>query len=114
MEPSHRSVAVITGANRGLGYEVARQLAMRDVHVVLTARDERKGRIAAAQLAGQGLPVEFHALDIEDRHSIQRLRAFLQARHGRIDVLINNAGAHPKGEGAGITVAASTMAIVRR
>lgn len=90
-----KRVAVVTGANRGIGHEIARQLAQRgDLHVVLTARDEKKGRAAA-----KGLGVEFHPLDVASERSIAALAQFLGNTHGRCDVLVNNAGilADPRG-----------------
>jgi NAD(P)-dependent dehydrogenase (short-subunit alcohol dehydrogenase family) len=58
--------AVVTGANRGIGLEICRQLAQRGINVLLTSRDCNKGKAAGDQLAAQGLPVQFHPLDITD------------------------------------------------
>jgi len=104
-----QTIAVVTGANRGLGHEVVRQLAIRKVNVLLTARNTTLGRAAADLLSAEGLQVIFHQLDVEDSSSIGRLAAFLDARFGRLDLLINNAGAHPKEDGAGVRVSAATM-----
>lgn len=79
--------ALITGGNRGIGLEIARQLAKKGVEVILTARDEEKGRKAANSIEGN---VMFHQLDVTDDNSIENLRQFLE-KHG-LDVLINNAG----------------------
>ena len=92
--PDNR-IAVVTGANRGIGREIARQLAQRPgLTVVLTARDERKGKAAARDL-GTG----FHPLDVASERSIAALAAFLGKNYGRCDVLVNNAGilADPRG-----------------
>jgi NAD(P)-dependent dehydrogenase (short-subunit alcohol dehydrogenase family) len=88
-----KRVAVVTGANRGIGHEIARQLAQRkDLHVVLTARDETKGRAAADRLAKEGLDVGFHPLDVTNERSVRVLADFVAKAHGRCDILVNNAG----------------------
>lgn len=76
--------AVVTGGNKGIGLELCRQLAARDVRVVLAARDEARGRAAAARLPG----VEVRQLDVTDQASVARFAAELDA----VDILINNAG----------------------
>jgi NAD(P)-dependent dehydrogenase (short-subunit alcohol dehydrogenase family) len=103
------TIAVVTGANRGLGQEIVRQLAERKVRVVLTARNTTLGRAAADLLSAQGAPIVFHQLDVLDRRSIQHLAKFLATRYGRLDVLINNAGAHATSDGAGHEVSAVTL-----
>jgi NAD(P)-dependent dehydrogenase (short-subunit alcohol dehydrogenase family) len=85
-------VAVVTGANRGIGFEVCRQLAGRGIHVILTSRDEGKGTAACQKLKGHGLDVRYHQLDVTDAASIHRLETFIQEEYGRLDILINNAG----------------------
>ena len=87
-----RRVAVVSGANRGIGFEICRQLAQQGLHVVLTSRDAAKGRSACGKLAAQGLPVEFHQLDVTDALSMATLAAFVQEKFGGADVLVNNAG----------------------
>ena len=109
MTDSSETIAVVTGANRGLGQEIVRQLAGRKVQVVLTARNATLGRAAADLLSAQGAPIVFYQLDVLDRRSIRRLAMFLAARYGRLDVLINNAGAHATGDGAGHEVPAGTL-----
>jgi NAD(P)-dependent dehydrogenase (short-subunit alcohol dehydrogenase family) len=85
-------VAVVTGANRGIGFEVCRQLAGRGIHVILTCRDEGKGTAACQKLKGHGLDVRYRHLDVTDPTSIHRLETFIQEEYGRLDILINNAG----------------------
>ena len=60
-----KRIGVVTGGNRGIGFEICRQLAQLDYRVVLTARDEAKGRAACGKLAASGLDVIFHPLDVE-------------------------------------------------
>lgn len=87
-----RKIAVVTGANRGIGFEICRQLAAKGISVVLTSRDEAKGRMAVAQLRSQGLEIEFYQLDVTDTSGIQRLAGFLERKYGAADILVNNAG----------------------
>jgi NAD(P)-dependent dehydrogenase (short-subunit alcohol dehydrogenase family) len=85
-------VALVTGGNRGIGYEICRQLAARGLAVVLGARDTGKGKAAAKVLQDAGLQVEFHRLDVTSCRSIRACVAAVGERRKRIDVLINNAG----------------------
>ncbi|MBF9132477.1 SDR family oxidoreductase [Plantactinospora sp. S1510] len=84
-------VAVVTGANRGIGREVARQLAARGDLVVLTARDADRARQAADEIARSGGTVVPHPLDVADPAAASRLAADLARDHGRVDALVNNA-----------------------
>ncbi len=85
-------VAVVTGANRGIGFEICRQLARQGIHVVLTSRDAAKGNAASDKLAAQGLPVEFYQIDVTDVAGIKKLAVLLQEKFGGVDILVNNAG----------------------
>lgn len=84
--------AVVTGANRGIGLEIARQLAKLGWQVVLSSRDPDKGSQAASRLAEQGLTVDALQLDVTDRESCAAAQQWLAQRFGHIDALINNAG----------------------
>jgi len=85
-------IAVVTGANRGLGFEICRQLAIKGVRVILSARNEEKGKEAAEKLKNEGLEVDFHQLDVTDKNSIHRLAEYAKEKYGKLDILINNAG----------------------
>ena len=85
-------IAVVTGGNRGMGFETCRQLARRGARVVLTSRDPAKGEAAAGRLLGEGLDVRHHQLDVADDDGIGRLAEFIRSEFGRLDILINNAG----------------------
>ena len=89
-----RQIAVVTGANRGIGFEISRQLAAAGLHVILTARDESKGNDALRRLRqnNSSQSVEFHPLDVTKDDSAERFVAYLNREHQRVDVLINNAG----------------------
>ena len=86
-----RSV-LITGASKGIGFEIARQSAERNFRVFLTARDAVKGQEARAQLQTQGYSVEFVELDVQDNGSVQRAYEAVCSKTNHLDVLINNAG----------------------
>ncbi|XP_049351849.1 uncharacterized protein LOC125816305 [Solanum verrucosum] len=86
--------AVVTGANKGIGFEICRQLASHGVLVILGARDEKRGIEALEKLKGFGLAenVVFHQLDVVDKSSIDSLAEFIKTKFGRLDILVNNAG----------------------
>ena len=89
---SDTRVALVTGANKGIGLAIVRDLCRRfSGDVVLTARDEARGRAAVQQLQGEGLSPRFHLLDIDNQQSIHALRDFLRKEYGGLDVLVNNA-----------------------
>lgn len=83
--------ALITGAYRGIGLEIARQLADGGVRVVVSARDLSKAEAAAATLKATGADVSAVALDVTDAHSIAQAVASVEGQHGAIDILVNNA-----------------------
>ncbi|KAG7990347.1 hypothetical protein I3843_02G022100, partial [Carya illinoinensis] len=94
MAQETKRYAVVTGANKGIGFEIVRQLASKGIVVVLTARDEKKGLEAVEKLKDYGLSdhVVFHQLDISDPASIASLADFIKAKFGKLDILVNNAG----------------------
>lgn len=83
--------ALVTGANKGIGFEVARQLGERGFHVFLTARNATRGKAAAAKLAKAGAQVDFLRLDVSDARSVRALATALGRKVDRLDVLVNNA-----------------------
>ena len=86
-----RKIALVTGANRGLGFETCRQLAQLGLTVILSARDLAKGETAAKILIGKGLDVIFYQLDVSDQINISRIIHQIEQEFGQLDVLINNA-----------------------
>jgi NAD(P)-dependent dehydrogenase (short-subunit alcohol dehydrogenase family) len=91
---TERGRAVVTGANRGIGLEVARQLAARDFDVVPGSCDEENGERAAERLASGGHPVTPRQLDVADPGSVERFVEWLTSETGELDVLVNNAAIH--------------------
>jgi NAD(P)-dependent dehydrogenase (short-subunit alcohol dehydrogenase family) len=89
---SQKKIALITGANKGLGFEISRQLARQSIRVVMGVRDATKGQVAANQLLQSGLEVEFQCLDVTDAGSIEAIRGYLDETYSKLDILINNAG----------------------
>jgi len=84
-------IALVTGANRGLGLEICRQLAVRGVHVILTSRQEAEGVAAAEVLGREGLTVVARRLDVTQAEDIEAMVDFIHSSCGRLDVLVNNA-----------------------
>jgi len=91
MNRAGRRVAVVTGANRGLGNGIARRLADQGLHVVITARDIHAAQAAAGELAGDDRSLSAHQLDVTDPASVARAIADTAFTYGRLDVLVNNA-----------------------
>lgn len=89
---TRRRVAIVTGANRGIGLEVSRQLATSGHHVLLGSRNAAAGEAAARSLAACGLDVEAHPLDVTDAESVRALAHHVERSLGGADVLVNNAG----------------------
>jgi len=91
-----KPVAIVTGANRGMGLEVSRQLAQRGCHVIMTARDARKGAIALDELLSEGLDVELRKVDVISTEDCQALAEYVHREYKGCDVLVNNAGILPE------------------
>ena len=86
-------VAVVTGANRGMGFEACRQLGKLGFRVVLTSRDFKKAKDAASKLRDEGLDVVARAHDVNDPQSATDLASFVESEFGEVHVLVNNAAA---------------------
>ncbi|MET4666337.1 SDR family oxidoreductase [Sphingomonas sp. PvP056] len=85
-------IALVTGSNKGIGFEIARQLAEAGASVVIGGRDEGRTAAAVGKLASAGLHVQSLALDLNDVATITAAADKIRAEHGRLDILVNNAG----------------------
>ncbi len=92
-------IALITGANKGIGFEVARQLGAEGITVLLGARNPQLGEAAAAKLKAEGADAHFIELDVTKPETITKAAEKIRAEHGRLDILVNNAGVFLKGDG---------------
>ncbi|NHC37124.1 SDR family oxidoreductase [Scytonema millei] len=95
---SNGKVALITGANKGLGLEMSRQLGQRGLTVLVAARSLQAAEAAATTLQKEGLKAEAIALDVNNSNEIQSAVQEIGDRFGKLDVLINNAGVMLDGE----------------
>ncbi len=107
-------VALVTGANRGIGFEIARQLARRGIMTVMGSRSLDAGKAAAEPLAAEGLVAPVVALDVTDLTSVRAAVAETMGLFGRVDILINNAGVMLERSGTPNFVASSVEAAVVR
>ena len=87
-----KRVVVVTGADRGIGFEVSRELGEMGYRVVLTSPDRAKGERAADKICREGSAVSYQKLDLLDERDIRETRDYVMGTFGRIDVLVNNAG----------------------
>ncbi|KAK7349538.1 hypothetical protein VNO77_06982 [Canavalia gladiata] len=94
MAEATKRYAVVTGANKGIGFAICKKLASNGITVVLTARDEKRGLEAVDKLKQLALPghVVFHQLDVTDPASIESLADFIRNQYGKLHILVNNAG----------------------
>ena len=89
---SSKKIALITGANKGIGLETARQLGKQGITVLAGARDEAKANQAGAELSKEGLDVHGIVIDVDDEGIIKTAAARIEREYGRLDILVNNAG----------------------
>jgi NAD(P)-dependent dehydrogenase (short-subunit alcohol dehydrogenase family) len=85
-------VALVTGANKGLGFEICRQLAAKGYSIILTARDVERGNQAVSDLKQQGFDAYFVQLDMENASTFDSAYTFVEQQFGKLDALVNNAG----------------------
>ena len=99
MQSQTSRIALITGANKGIGLEIARQLGKADHRVLLGARDASLGEAAASVLKTEGIDVCFIHIDLSKPATIRGAAVTIDADYGRLDVLVNNAGIADRADG---------------
>jgi NAD(P)-dependent dehydrogenase (short-subunit alcohol dehydrogenase family) len=87
-----KKIALVTGANRGIGFEIVRQLAQHDVHVLLSGRNPQAVARAVDRLKAEGLSVDGVVLDITNEQQVAECVSYVEHKYGRLDILVNNAG----------------------
>jgi NAD(P)-dependent dehydrogenase (short-subunit alcohol dehydrogenase family) len=92
-------IALITGANKGIGCELARQLGKQGVTVLVAARNAKLGEAATAKLKAEGADAHFIELDVTKPHTIAKAAQTIQTQYGRLDILVNNAAIVDKADG---------------
>jgi len=92
MELFNGDIALISGANKGIGFEIARGLGARKITVLVGARDEARGQTAVQKLKAEGADARFVRLDVTDRETIRSTAVWIGEQFGRLDILVNNAG----------------------
>lgn len=95
----NKKVALVTGANKGIGFEVVRRLAASGCAVLLGARSEARGKEATARLAAADLEAGYIRIDLDDSAAIDAAARVIKADFGRLDILVNNAGIAAPGDG---------------
>jgi NAD(P)-dependent dehydrogenase (short-subunit alcohol dehydrogenase family) len=104
-----KKIAIVTGGNRGIGHEIARQLMKADLLVVVGARDAAKCDTAVEALKAVGPNVAGFPLDVNDTKSVRRFVEHLEKHHGAPGVLVNNAGVYPESTEAKVVDTPTSM-----
>ncbi|WP_427884716.1 SDR family NAD(P)-dependent oxidoreductase [Kribbella sp. GL6] len=102
-------VALVTGANKGIGKEIARQLGALGFTVLVGSRDVERGAVAVKELVAEGLNAVALAVEVTSPESVGAAAAAVEAAYGRLDVLVNNAAIIPEGDGAVSEVAGDVL-----
>lgn len=87
-----KKIALVTGANKGIGFETAKQLGKANVKVIAASRNKERGEKAVAALIAEGIDAEFLQLDVDNAADIQHAFEYLNTKYGKLDILVNNAG----------------------
>ena len=105
---NEKKVALVTGSNRGIGFETARQLGHHGATVIVSARTEREAADAARKLRSEGIEAEAIALDVTKATDRSFAAKFIESRYGKLDILVNNAGVGPADGLIGLRASEST------
>lgn len=108
-----KRIALITGANKGLGFETARQLGVKGIRVLMASRNKERGTTAVEKLKAEGLDVEFVQLEATNQEDVVALTQYIDTKYGKLDILVNNAGIlhqdEPLGANTSETISAETL-----
>ncbi|MCD9188791.1 MAG: SDR family oxidoreductase [Pyrinomonadaceae bacterium] len=113
---SEQKIALITGANRGIGFETARQLGQQGIKVLVGARSAENGKEAETKLRNEGFDAEFVLLDVDNETTHASAAKYIEETYGKLDILINNAGIWIEGfeNGAPVPASRTTVDIFRK
>jgi NAD(P)-dependent dehydrogenase (short-subunit alcohol dehydrogenase family) len=114
MQSPSKRIALVTGANKGIGFEIARQIGRTGVTALLGARNKAAGEKAAAALTAEGIDAHFVAIDVTDYASIEAAAATITSGFGRLDILVNNAGINDPADGPAPTAGLDAVERVLR
>lgn len=89
---NEQKIALVTGGNKGIGFEICRQLGQQGITILLGARDEERGQEATNQLIKEGITAHYIHLDMDDAETFHQAERFIAHEFGHLDILINNAG----------------------
>ena len=103
-----KKVALVTGSNRGIGFETARQLGQQGVTVIVSARAKREAAEAASKLRSEGIEAEPIVLDVTNAADRAAAAKFIESHYGKLDILVNNGGVGPTDGLIGLRASAST------
>jgi NAD(P)-dependent dehydrogenase (short-subunit alcohol dehydrogenase family) len=103
MQSSSKKIALVTGANKGIGFEIARQIGCAGAIILLGARNKAAGEEAAATLSAEGIDARFIPIDVADCASIEAAAAAITSSFGRLDILVNDAGINDPADGPALT-----------
>jgi NAD(P)-dependent dehydrogenase (short-subunit alcohol dehydrogenase family) len=104
-----KKIAIVTGGNRGLGREIARQLMKADIFVVIGCRSEPKCAMAVDDLQREGANIAGHQLDVNDTKSVRRFVQHVEKAHGAPSILVNNAGVYPESTDAKVVEVSTSV-----
>jgi NAD(P)-dependent dehydrogenase (short-subunit alcohol dehydrogenase family) len=100
MQAPRDRIALVTGANGGIGFEIARQLSKEGIPTLIGVRDQHRGQTAVAGLRREGFAARYVQIDLTELATITGAAADIEAQEGRLDILINNAGITSSGDGS--------------